>query len=60
MIALALGAFDGDAAAGQVEMRGDMLSGKVSFVEGAQTATHFSSSPADLRAWRWSQAARRD
>jgi acyl-CoA dehydrogenase len=41
MVALALGAFDGDAAAGQVETRGDTLSGKISFVEGAQTATHF-------------------
>jgi 3-oxo-4-pregnene-20-carboxyl-CoA dehydrogenase beta subunit len=41
MVALALGAFDGDAAAGQVDMRGDTLSGKISFVEGAQTATHF-------------------
>jgi alkylation response protein AidB-like acyl-CoA dehydrogenase len=41
MVALALGAFDGDAAAGQVDSRGDTLSGKVSFVEGAQTATHF-------------------
>jgi alkylation response protein AidB-like acyl-CoA dehydrogenase len=39
-IALALGAFDGDPAAGCVEMRGDTLSGRVSFVEGAQTATH--------------------
>jgi acyl-CoA dehydrogenase len=41
MVALALGAFDGDATAGQVDLRGDMLSGKISFVEGAQTATHF-------------------
>src|SRR5205085_3114668 len=41
MVALALGAFDGDAAAGQVDMRGDMLSGQIAFVEGAQTATHF-------------------
>ena len=41
MVALALGAFDGDAAAGQVDMRGDTLSGKIAFVEGAQTATHF-------------------
>ena len=39
-IALALGAFDGDPAAGRVAMRGDTLSGKASFVEGAQTATH--------------------
>jgi len=41
MVALALGAFDGDAAAGQVDMHGDMLLGKISFVEGAQSATHF-------------------
>ncbi len=40
-IALVLAAFDGDPAAGRVEIRGDTLSGKVSFVEGAQTATHF-------------------
>jgi alkylation response protein AidB-like acyl-CoA dehydrogenase len=40
-VALALGAFDGDPAAGHVTMRGDALSGKVSFVEGTQTATHF-------------------
>lgn len=40
-IALALGAFDGDAGAGRVEMRGDALTGKVCFVEGAQSATHF-------------------
>ncbi|MPZ55343.1 MAG: hypothetical protein GEU91_02365 [Rhizobiales bacterium] len=40
-IALALGAFDGDPAAGRAETRGDRLSGKVSFVEDAQTATHF-------------------
>jgi acyl-CoA dehydrogenase len=41
MVALALGAFDGDAAAGKVEARGDALSGKIAFVEGAETATHF-------------------
>jgi len=41
MVALALGAFDGDAAAGLIDMRGDTLSGKIAFVEGAQTATHF-------------------
>jgi 3-oxo-4-pregnene-20-carboxyl-CoA dehydrogenase beta subunit len=41
MVTLSLGAFDGDAGAGRVEMRGDALSGKVSFVEGARTATHF-------------------
>jgi acyl-CoA dehydrogenase len=40
MIAVALGAFDGDPAAGRVEMRDEMLSGTVAFVEGAQTATH--------------------
>jgi 3-oxo-4-pregnene-20-carboxyl-CoA dehydrogenase beta subunit len=39
-IAVALGAFDGDAAAGRVEWRGDALTGRTSFVEGAQAATH--------------------
>ena len=41
LVAVALGAFDGDAAAGRVDWRGDKLTGKISFVEGAQTATHF-------------------
>ena len=41
MIALALGALDGDPAAGRAEMRGDALWGKAAFVEGAETATHF-------------------
>jgi alkylation response protein AidB-like acyl-CoA dehydrogenase len=41
IIALALGAFDGDPGAGRVSVRGDTASGKASFVEGAQTATHF-------------------
>jgi alkylation response protein AidB-like acyl-CoA dehydrogenase len=40
-IALALGDCDGDPAAGQAHWRGRTLSGKVAFVEGAQTATHF-------------------
>jgi 3-oxo-4-pregnene-20-carboxyl-CoA dehydrogenase beta subunit len=40
-IALALGGFDGDPSAGQAELRGDALSGKLAFVEGAQAATHF-------------------
>jgi len=40
-IALALGALDGDRAAGRVEARGNELTGRISFVEGAQTATHF-------------------
>jgi alkylation response protein AidB-like acyl-CoA dehydrogenase len=40
-VALALGAFDGDAAAGGVAVRRDALQGKLSFVEGAQAATHF-------------------
>jgi alkylation response protein AidB-like acyl-CoA dehydrogenase len=40
-VALALGAFDGDASAGRAELRGDRLSGNLSFVEGAQVATHF-------------------
>jgi alkylation response protein AidB-like acyl-CoA dehydrogenase len=49
IIALALGAFDGDAAAGHVVMHGQALQGKLSFVEGAQIATHlliFTDSPA--------------
>jgi acyl-CoA dehydrogenase len=48
MAALALGAFDGDPAAGRVEWRGDGLRGTTSFVEGAETATHvlvFTASP---------------
>jgi alkylation response protein AidB-like acyl-CoA dehydrogenase len=40
IVALALGAFDGDPSAGRVDLHGDALSGKVSFVEGAQSATH--------------------
>lgn len=48
-IALALGAFDGDAAAGRVDVRGETVRGRLSFVEGAQTATHlivFTDNPA--------------
>ncbi len=41
IVALALGAFDGDGAAGRVAMRGNALTGKASFVEGAEAATHF-------------------
>jgi len=41
VVALALGAFDGDPAAGRVDFHGDALSGKTSFVEVAQPATHF-------------------
>jgi acyl-CoA dehydrogenase len=40
-IALALGALDGDRAAGRVEALGNELTGRVSFVEGTQAATHF-------------------
>jgi acyl-CoA dehydrogenase len=40
-IALALGGFDGDRGAGSAEVRDGRLSGKVPFVEGAQSATHF-------------------
>ena len=50
-IAAALGAFDGDAAAGDVQWRGPALSGTIAFVEGAQTATHilvFVAEPASL------------
>jgi 3-oxo-4-pregnene-20-carboxyl-CoA dehydrogenase beta subunit len=39
-VALALGGFDGDAAAGGVVVRDGSLHGTLSFVEGAQTATH--------------------
>ena len=39
-LALALGDFDGDAAAGSIDIRGETLRGRLSFVEGAQTATH--------------------
>ena len=49
MVAAALGGFDGDPAAGQVEIRDGALSGKAAFVEGAQPATHmlvFCQSPA--------------
>jgi alkylation response protein AidB-like acyl-CoA dehydrogenase len=50
-IAVALGAFDGDPAASRAQMRGDVLSGTTSFVEGAQAATHllvFTDSPAGV------------
>jgi acyl-CoA dehydrogenase len=40
IVALALGAFDGDLAAGQARMQGGRLSGSISFVEDVQTATH--------------------
>jgi len=40
-ISLALGSFDGDGAAGQVNMRDGCLSGRLSFVEAAEAATHF-------------------
>jgi acyl-CoA dehydrogenase len=40
-IALALGAFDGDPAAGRVAMHDGAVRGRVSFVEGALAATHF-------------------
>ncbi len=39
-VALALGSFDGDPAAGRGEIRSGALWGTLSFVEGAQTATH--------------------
>jgi acyl-CoA dehydrogenase len=51
ILALALGAFDGDPAAGRVTVHGDTLQGKVSFVEGAQGATHlliFTDTPAGV------------
>ena len=40
VVALALGPFDGDASAGSVTLDGETLAGKLSFVEGAQAATH--------------------
>jgi alkylation response protein AidB-like acyl-CoA dehydrogenase len=49
MIAAVFGGVDGDPAAGEVEVRAGALSGKASFVEGAQPATHllvFCHSPA--------------
>ncbi|MBX9824120.1 MAG: acyl-CoA/acyl-ACP dehydrogenase [Xanthobacteraceae bacterium] len=39
-VALALGAFDGDGAAGRAAAAGDALSGQLAFVESAQFATH--------------------
>jgi hypothetical protein len=50
-IAPALGGFDGDPAAGHVVIRGDPLQGSMSFVEGAQAATHlliFTDTPAGV------------
>ena len=41
IVALALGPFDGAPGAGRVAVRDGTLQGKVSFVEGAQAATHF-------------------
>ena len=39
--AIAFGAFDGDAAAGQVSFAGGAVSGRAAFVENAATATHY-------------------
>src|SRR5215831_2231165 len=39
-LALALGDFDGDAAAGSIDRRGETMRGRLSFVEGAESATH--------------------
>ncbi len=52
-----LAEFDGDAAAGRVEWGDGNLSGKISFVEGAETASHFLVFTA--RAWQSSPRARR-
>jgi acyl-CoA dehydrogenase len=41
IVALALGTFDGDPAAGSAAVHGEGLRGRLSFVEGAQAATHF-------------------
>jgi len=49
--ALALGAFDGDAAAGAATVRDDGLHGTLAFVEGIETATHilvFTASPSGV------------
>lgn len=49
MVAAVLGGFDGDPAAGRIDVQGGALSGKAAFVEGTQPATHilvFSQSPA--------------
>ena len=40
MVALALGAFDGDPGAGGIKLHDGTVSGTVSFVEGAVAATH--------------------
>jgi alkylation response protein AidB-like acyl-CoA dehydrogenase len=40
VVALALGSFDGDPAAGRVTVRDGALRGALSFIEGAQAATH--------------------
>jgi alkylation response protein AidB-like acyl-CoA dehydrogenase len=40
IVALALGAFDGDPLAGEVAVHGGKLSGRVSFIEGIEAATH--------------------
>ena len=51
IVAVALGAYDGDPAAGRVEVRGDALFGATAFVEGVQAATHllaFTDSPAGV------------
>jgi acyl-CoA dehydrogenase len=48
-VALALGAFDGDRAAGRVALHGGAVTGTVAFVESAQSATHllvFTDAPA--------------
>ena len=58
MVALALGAFDGDPAAGQVSCATRCCPGKLSFVEGAQAATHLLIFTQHPRAWRWSPAMR--
>lgn len=51
IIALALGAFDGDLAAGQAGMQAGRLTGLISFVEDVQAATHilvFTDAPAGV------------
>jgi alkylation response protein AidB-like acyl-CoA dehydrogenase len=51
IVAAALGAHDGDPAAGRVAVQGDALNGALSFVEGVEAATHlaiFTSAPAGI------------
>src|SRR5581483_10867816 len=51
IVAAALGAYDGDAAAGRVAVHGDRLHGTLAFVESVEAATHlaaFADAPAGI------------